>query len=175
MFWPGHRFLPICASKRSHLIFSGLCDLPELVIGHLHFQDFGCRKSFSNCVCLAVQSEHTIFVRPLDSVYLRRASYGNFKCPRSPHSSQRYFLMSFGDIPLLQQTAQTRFLPCFLACANRFLSKAASSSCSWQASHVHRSGSFRHFRHAVEVPSNAWISSSRLHSLHVWQLVHRRK
>ena len=121
-------------------------------------------------MCLAAQSEHTIFVRPLDSLYLRRASYGNFKCPRSPHSSQRYFLMSFGDIPLLQQTAQTRFVPCFLTFAKRFLSKAASSSCSWQASHVHRSGSFRHFRRFQAVLSSfrqfkqfqAFLSSFRL-------------
>ena len=130
MFLPGHRFWPICDSKRSHLIFSGLCDLPEPVIGHLHFHDLGCRKSFSNCVCLAVQSEHTIFVRPLDSLYLRRASYGNFKCPRSPHSLQQYFWTSFGDMPLLQQTAQTRFRPRFLAFSKMFWLKASfSSSC----------------------------------------------
>ena len=125
MFWPGHRFTPICDSKRSHWILSGLCDLPEPVNGHLHLHEPFCRKSFSSCVCLAVQSEHTILVCPLESLYLRRASYGNFVWPSSPHSSQQYVLMSFGVMPLLQQAMQTRCRPCLLAFSKMFFSKAS--------------------------------------------------
>ena len=110
LFFPGHRRSPIFCGKRSHLIFAGLCILSRPVPGHRHFQDFGWRNCFSRRACLAVQSEHTIFAFLFESIYFRRASYGNFRCPRSPHSSQRYGLMSLGNMPLLSG------ILCTLAC-----------------------------------------------------------
>ena len=137
LFAPGHRLCPIWDAKRSHLKFSELCILSRPVPGHRHFHDFGWRSSFSTRVCLAVQSEHTIFACFLDSMYFRRVSYANFRCPRSPHSSHRYKLTSFGDIPLLWQSLQTRLRLCLCAFSRMFASNAFSASSLSQALHVH--------------------------------------
>ena len=148
--FPGHRRSPIFCGKRSHLIFAGLCILSRPVPGHRHFQDFGWRNCFSRRACLAVQSEHTIFAFLLDSIYFRRASYGNFRCPRSPHSSQRYGLMSLGDMPLLWHSLHTSLRLWYLAFTRVFASNAPSASFLWQASHVHCCLLFRHCIHTEE-------------------------
>ena len=150
LFFPGHRRSPIFCGKRSHLIFAGLCILSRPVPGHRHFQDFGWRNCFSRRACLAVQSEHTIFAFLLDSIYFRRASYGNFRCPRSPHSSQRYGLMSLGDTPLLWHSLHTSMRLCFRACSRMFASNAPSASIFWQALHVHCCLLLRHCIHTEE-------------------------
>ena len=137
LFAPGHRLCPIWDAKRSQLNFYGLCILSRPVPGHRHFHDFGWRSSFSTRVCLAVHSEQTIFACFFDSMYFRRVSYGNVRCPRSPHSSHRYNWTSFGDIPLLWQSLHTRLRFCHFAFSNIVASNALSASSLSQALHVH--------------------------------------
>ena len=150
LFAPGHRLCPIWDAKRSYLMYSELCIISRPVPGHRHFQDFGWRNCFSRRACLAVQSEHTIFAFLLESIYFRRASYGNFRCPRSPHSSQRYGLMSLGDMPLLWHSLHTSLRLWYWALKRVFASNAPSASFLWQASHVHCCLVFRHCIHTVE-------------------------
>ena len=100
LFEPGQRLSPIRGAKRSHFTLSELCARSSPLPGQLHFQDFFSRSRFSKQALLAVQSQHTIFSCLFDCMYFRRVSYGNLRCPRSPHSSHRYAAISFGDMPL---------------------------------------------------------------------------